>query len=135
MIEAAPLSDNLSVIHNVIDYTATSPIARWIPNGIVPDRIKANPGDQLSFEYNGPDTVIEVVVMVGPLVPDCSSPSPFDAPSPVHIKPYQTLRIKADAKGVWGFSIAFRTQSETTGASAFYFVPDPELAVGSIGAQ
>ena len=134
MIEAAP-TDTATTILNMIDYAADTPIAKWVPNGIAPDRIKANPGDQLSFEYTGPGTVIEVVVMVGPLVPDCSSPSPFDAPSPVHIKPYQALRIKHDAKGIWGFSVAFRTQSETTGASAFYFVPDPELAVGSIGTE
>ncbi|UVW27241.1 hypothetical protein [Massilia sp. H6] len=112
---------------NVI-YQAGQPQATWTPRPQGTDRIQANVNDTISFVFDGPETLTNAVMMSGPRKKG-EDGSPFDGGNQINIVPGTPYTIDKNA-GLWGFSIAFTTVN-ADGVSNFYFLPDPELEVGS----
>lgn len=92
------------------------------------DRILASKGDTLSFSFDGPDQLNDAVLLVGPRRKQAAR-SPFDGGNQINIEPEAKYTID-QANGLWGFSVSFSTVNKD-GISQFYFLPDPELQVGS----
>ena len=113
--------------HIDIQYVAGNPQASWSLE-LQSDRIRARKGDTVSFSFSGPDALSDAVMMAGPRRKEIAR-SPFEGGNQLNIAP--DARYKIDQlEGLWGFSVAFTTIG-TDGISQFYFLPDPELEVGS----
>lgn len=113
--------------HIDIKYAAGNPQASWSLEQLG-DRIKVNMGDTISFGFSGPDTLSDAVMMAGPRCREVER-SPFDGGNRINVEPGARYRIDKP-KGLWGFSVAFSTMGQD-GIANFYFLPDPELEVGS----
>jgi len=113
--------------HISILYTEGNPQANWSSTQ-QSDRILASKGDTLSFSFDGPDQLNDAVLLVGPRSRQAAR-SPFDDGNQINIEPEAEYTID-QAKGLWGFSVSFSTVDKD-GISQFYFLPDPELQVGS----
>ena len=113
--------------HISIIYKESNPQAHWSLNE-QSDRILASKGDTLSFSFDGPDQLNYAVLLVGPRSKQAAR-SPFDDGNQINIEPEAEYTID-QANGLWGFSVSFSTVDKN-GISQFYFLPDPELQVGS----
>jgi len=113
-----------------IQFNPGNPMATWSIDGKIEALIKAQPDDTLTFDFRLPDspsvTLSSAMLFAGPRKPE-SLPSPFNHSQ---IPLVQGSKVKVTNDGLWGFSIAFTTISQE-GISSFYFLPDPELEVGS----
>lgn len=112
----------------IVSFTPGQALATWSLDGKTDFTIKAQKGDSLTFTFNGPDPAEQMsdgIVLSGPRK---QSPhvSPFQK-TQLPIKNGGSVAIEND--GSWGFSIAFTTTRDTL--NGFYFLPDPELEVGS----
>lgn len=140
MSEAGMQDDSISqkaATH--LDYTisyaegsATSPT--WICNGARGKSPRAQGGAKVTLNFLDTGdiaaTLTQVVVMVGTKGP-CSQASPFHRKSPIILDLNDlTLHIDKDAEGTWGFCVAFSTTTADGNVTSFYYLPDPELAVG-----
>jgi hypothetical protein len=105
-----------------------SNIARWSSNGSDPAVVKAQKGDTVSFTIDAPGTVVQATLMSGPRA--LGSKGPLFGGNPIDLMKKQPLSV-GNSVGRWGFAIAIETQQD--GISSFYFLPDPELEVGSTG--
>jgi len=117
-----------------IIYDADNPQATWAPRPKGSNQIVVKKGDTISFTFEGPGTFTDAVMMTGPRKKNADpapnpNPSPFGGPSQVNIKPHVEYKIDA-TDGSWGLAIMFATTG-TDGKVKFYFLPDPELEVGS----
>lgn len=113
--------------HNVqINFVADNPQATWLDEQ-GSDRIKARMGDSITFHFKGPGQVGDALMMSGPRRKDTSG-APFEGGGQINIEPDTPYTIDKE-KGLWGFSIMFKTSKD--GVDKFYFLPDPELEVGS----
>jgi hypothetical protein len=114
-----------------IQFNPGNPMATWSIDGKVEALIKAEAGDTLTFDFRLPDSpsleLASAMLFAGPRKP-ASEPSPFNS---TQIPLVQGSKVKVANDGFWGFSIAFTTTNQQ-GTSGFYFLPDPELEVGSI---
>jgi hypothetical protein len=111
-----------------IIYDADNPQATWAPRPDGSNRIVAQKGDTISFTFEGPGSVTDAVMMTGPRKKN-ADPSPFGGHTQINIKPDTEYKIGMTA-GLWGFAITFATIG-TDETVNFYFLPDPELEVGS----
>lgn len=111
-----------------IIYDANNPQATWAPRPKGSNQIPAEKGDTISFTFTGPDTVTDAVMLTGPRKENANR-SPFGGGTQINIVPDSEYKIDK-AKGLWGFAIAFTTTG-ADGTVSFYFLPDPELEVGS----
>ena len=101
-------------------------IARWHTNGSDPAVIKTQKGDTVSFTIDAPGTVVQASLMSGPRTP--GSKGPLFGGNPIDLMKKQPLNV-GHSTGHWVFAIAIEAQQD--GISRFYFLPDPELEVGS----
>ena len=113
-----------------IHFNPGIPMATWSIDGKIEALIKANVGDTLTFDFRLPDTpsveLASAMLFAGPRKP-ASAHSPFNQSQ---IPLVQGSKVKVANDGFWGFSIAFTTTNKE-GVSSFFFLPDPELEVGS----
>lgn len=114
-----------------ITYSSTNVV--WLPtdkSGVSP----ARSGQALGFTFEGPGSVIDAVMLIAPTAKK-SPQSPFSQLNPIQLtregEDYFISPPIDQQDGMWGFSIMFRTQNDAGEHSGFYFLPDPELAVGS----
>lgn len=110
-----------------ISYDTTSSTATWKLDGQQPDPISIKPTDTISFRFDGPGTLSSAILMTGPRAAGTAL-SPFVGGSQLNITPDYPL-APAGVLGTWGFTVSFTTM--TDGVSSFYYLPDPELEVGS----
>ena len=111
-------------------YDAGNPQASWEPRPEGSDRIQAMKDDTISFKFMGPATLTDAVMMTGPRRKQAER-SPFAGGNQINIEPGAKYTIDQQS-GLWGFSLTFTT-IDADGISNFYFLPDPELEVGSTG--
>jgi hypothetical protein len=113
-----------------IQFNPGNPMATWSIDGKIEALIKAQVGDQLSFHFKMPDTppseLASAMLFAGPRKPSTAI-SPFRQKQ---IPITQGSKVKVEHDGLWGFSIAFTTVAQD-GVNSFFFLPDPELEVGS----
>jgi len=83
-------------------------------------------------EAGDPDeTVVQSVLLSGGQS-DKTKGAPFEEGALIDLSKTKKLKV-GNLTGLWGFSIAF-TVGHVDGTTSFYFVPDPELQVGSVRA-
>lgn len=86
------------------------------------------PGDKIHVSFDGPGDIGECVLLCGQMQDGLPS-SAFTEGSRIDLKKSSTLTV-AQQMGRWGFSIAF-TARNADATTSFYYVPDPEVDVGS----
>lgn len=101
-------------------------IATWSTNGETPEKIKAKRGDAVSFTIDAPGTVVQATLLSGPR--QAGTEGPLFGGNPIDLMKKQSLKL-GNSDGLWGFSISIEAQQD--GISSFYYLPDPELEVGS----
>lgn len=92
------------------------------------DEFRAQPGDKVAFQFDGPGDITECVLISGQLQSGCGR-SPFVEGNRINLKTHSTLTI-GQQQGLWGFTVSFSAQT-ADGTTSFYYLPDPELQVGS----
>jgi hypothetical protein len=115
-----------------ISYVAGQTIATWSLDGLLranDDTFFVEPGDKVAFVFDGPDDLAECVLISGQMESRCHGSSPFTEGNRVNLKANSTLTV-GKAPGTWGFTVSFSTRAGD-GTSAFYYLPDPEMEVGS----
>lgn len=117
--------------------TPGQPLATWNLKGKPHnDLLRVDMGDTLLFQIRDPSGALlndmtECMLMSGPMKGQ-SKRTPFTVDTPHSLTNAAGKVTIGHLKGHWGFSIAIvNTQKDST--SAFYFLPDPELQVGSNG--
>ena len=142
MLEANVQEEIVEQIAGIITYGNGAPVG-WTPVTSKGKMCHANQGQRLAFRFDGPGDVVQAVMLIGP-TRNSTPQSPFEQPNPVALTRYSQPDQETNyfmtppvnvKKGTWGFSISFMTEVDGTKDSVFYFLPDPELAVGSIGAE
>lgn len=95
--------------------------------------LQFQPGDTIAVNYRGPAPGADIsssILIAGPKKKGLPQ-SPFDDDgNPVDLLKFPLLTIDRKS-GRWGFSVSFAVDSG--GNTRFYFLPDPELQVGSTG--
>lgn len=113
-----------------IQFNPGNPMATWSIDGKIEALITAQVGDTLAFNFEMPDSptleLASATLFAGPRKP-ATDISPFNK---TQIPLTQGSKVKVEHDGFWGFSIAFTTVTKD-GVSSFFFLPDPELEVGS----
>lgn len=113
-----------------IQFNPNNPMATWSIDGKSEALITAKVGDTLSFNFVMPTRpsveLQNATLFAGPRHPSTRS-SPFGS---AQIQIAQGSKLTVQNPGLWGFAIAFSTVAKD-GVSSFYYLPDPELEVGS----
>lgn len=110
---------------------------RWVFDGADDiDTCKVYTGDNMAFSFqpeadDSGGALVQSMLLSG-AQSDKTKGAPFEEGGLIDLSKTQTLKVGA-ATGLWGFSIAF-TIAHGDSSTSFYFVPDPELQVGSIRA-
>ncbi|MFS2020159.1 hypothetical protein ACEN88_26725 [Massilia sp. CT11-108] len=115
-----------------ISYVQDQPLATWSLNGVQRedgDVFEAQPGDKVAFQFDGPGDVAECVLISGQMQNGCRGSSPFSEGNRINLKAHSTLTVGANM-GLWGFSVSFSAHNGN-GTTSFYYLPDPEMQVGS----
>lgn len=122
--------------------TPGRPLATWTLNGKRHnDTIKVEPGDTLVFKFQDSagtplNDMTECMLMSGAMDAE-DGDSPFTVVTPYRLADNDgQVTVAKLKKGLWGFSIAIVDKqpfNHNGRKSAFYFLPDPELQVGSNG--
>lgn len=100
------------------------------------DTCKVHTSDSIAFSIqpeadDSGGAVVQSVLLSGSQS-DQTKGAPFEEGALIDLS--QTMMLKVGTStGLWGFSIAF-TVAHADSTTSFYFVPDPELQVGSIRA-
>lgn len=120
------MADNYEL---TITYTLGREIASWDFNNQGAKKCcTVDEGDFVTVKFNGPGDLGESVMLCGQMDSDKPS-SPFIQGNQINLKNTPVLQV-GELPGRWGFSIAF-TARNADGTSSFYYVPDPELIVGT----
>lgn len=118
----------------VIDYLDGDSQATSTWNGKRAEILTAHPGEAIAISFKDfpqlAGAKVSQAMMLVNTQGRCSHASPFPQSSPIDLLKNPQLAIRPDANGTWGFSIAF-VITNPNGTAGFYYVPDPELAVGS----
>lgn len=117
----------------LVTYVEGQTLATWSLNGVPQDdgdTFNAQPGDKVAFQFAGPGDIAECVLISGQMNSRCHGSSPFTEGNRVNLKAHSTLNV-GQQTGRWGFTISFSTHNGD-GTSSFYYLPDPEMDVGSI---
>ena len=115
-----------------VTYVAGETLATWSLDGVLReggDTFFAEPGDKVAFLFDGPGDLAECVLISGQMESHCHGSSPFTEGNRVNLKANSTLTV-GKAQGTWGFTISFSAHAGD-GTTAFYYLPDPEMEVGS----
>jgi len=97
---------------------------------------KVYTSDSIAFSiqpeaHDGGGTLVQSVLLSGSQS-DKTKGAPFEEGALIDLSKTMNLKV-GTSTGLWGFSIAF-TVAHGDSSTSFYFVPDPELQVGSIRA-
>jgi len=125
----APTSHNFNVY-----FSPDGREVRWAFDGANDGATcKVHVNDEIVFSFQ-PETgftgTLDQCVLITGNEQQSESGSPFGTGKMVSLKNNDKLHVGGQ-KGTWGFSISFSV-THTDGTTGFYFVPDPELQVGSI---
>jgi len=115
-----------------VTYVQGQTLATWSLDGVPyqdGDPFTVQPGDKVAFQFNGPGDIAECVLIAGQMESQSHSSSPFTEGNRINLKANSTLNV-GKALGMWGFSISFSAHNGD-GTTAFYYLPDPEMIVGS----
>ena len=115
-----------------VSYVAGQTIATWSLDGLPgtnDDTFFVEPGDKISFVFDGPGDLAECVLISGQMESRCHGSSPFTEGNRISLKANSTLTV-GKAQGTWGFTVSFSAHAGD-GTTAFYYLPDPEMEVGS----
>jgi len=93
------------------------------------DSFPAQPGDKVTFQFEGPGDIAECVLISGQMESSCHGSSPFTEGNRINLKANSTVNI-GKYTGTWGFTISFSAHNGD-GTTTFYYLPDPEVIVGS----
>jgi hypothetical protein len=115
-----------------VTYIQGQTMATWSIDGVAcqdGDSFQAQPGDKVAFQFEGPGDIAECVLISGQMQSSCHGSSPFTEGNRINLKANSTLNVgKGD--GAWGFTVSFSVHNGD-GTTAFYYLPDPEVFVGS----
>jgi hypothetical protein len=117
----------------LITYVEGQTMATWSLDGVPQedgDAFKVQPGDKVEFQFSGPDDVAECVLISGQMNTHSHGSSPFTEGNRINLKANSTVNV-GQQHGVWGFSVSFSTR-DGDGSSSFYYLPDPEVEVGTL---
>lgn len=115
-----------------VTFTQDQTLATWSLDGSPDkDRFAVLPGDKVSVDFDGPndENITECVLISGQLQSHCRNNSPFTAGNRINLKSHPTITVGQEM-GLWGFTISFSVYNGD-GTSSFYFLPDPEMQVGT----
>lgn len=115
-----------------VTYVAGQTIATWSLDGLLrtnDDTFFVEPGDKIAFRFDGPGDLAECVLISGQMESRCHGSSPFTEGNRINLKANSTLTV-GKAEGTWGFTVSFSAHAGD-GTTAFYYLPDPEMEVGS----
>ena len=115
-----------------VSYVAGQTIATWSLDGLLranDDIFFVEPGDKVTFRFDGPGDLAECVLVSGQMENRCHGSSPFTEGNRINLKANSTLTV-GKAQGTWGFTVSFSAHVGD-GTTAFYYLPDPEMEVGS----
>ncbi|RFP17534.1 hypothetical protein D0T25_12270 [Duganella sp. BJB488] len=97
-----------------------------------PEQIKVKPGEKIHFKFFQGlavgDRLYQAVLLSGNET-GAEDASPFGRPFPLVLESDNLLTV-GKKHGTWGFCIVFSINEEVD-KTRFFFVPDPELQVGS----
>ena len=115
--------------HLTIKTIKDEPLATCYLDGEPVSMIQAQKNDTLTFQFDAPAgtsmTLSDAMVFAGPRKHSQHS-------SPIQKNQFPVKNgesVKIDNDGSWGFAIAFTMTQDSL--SSFFFLPDPELEVGS----
>ncbi|GAA4655323.1 hypothetical protein GCM10025794_14260 [Massilia kyonggiensis] len=117
----------------VVTYVPGQTLATWSLDGVQHedgDQFQVQPGDKVSFQFDGPSDIAECVLICGQMASRCHGSSPFTEGNRVNLKANSTVTV-GKSLGVWGFTVSFSTHNGD-GTSSFYYLPDPEMQVGTM---
>ena len=115
-----------------VSYAQGQTIATWSLDGVPfkdGDSFWAQQGDKVAFQFEGPGDIAECVLISGKMQSSCHHSSPFAEGNRINLKAHSTLTV-GNEDGAWGFTISFSAHDDG-GATAFYYLPDPEVFIGS----
>jgi hypothetical protein len=115
-----------------VTYVQGQTLATWSLDGVQRqdgDVFQAQPGDKVSFQFEGPGDIAECVLISGQMQSSCHGSSPFTEGNRINLKANSTLNI-GKSEGAWGFTVSFSAHNGD-GTTAFYYLPDPEVIIGS----
>lgn len=115
-----------------VTYVQGQTLATWSLDGVPcqdGDSFQAQPGDKVTFQFEGPGDIAECVMISGQMQNGCAGSSPFTEGNRINLKANSTLHI-GKGQGAWGFTVSFSAHNGD-GTTAFYYLPDPEVFVGS----
>jgi len=117
----------------LVTYVKGETTASWSLDGVPHqdgDQFKVQPGDKVAFTFSGPDDIAECVLISGQMDSRSHGSSPFTEGNRINLKANSTVNV-GQQQGVWGFTVSFSTR-DGDGASSFYYLPDPEMQVGTL---
>jgi len=115
-----------------VSYVAGQTLASWSLDGVQyqdGDAIQLQPNDRIVFQFDGPGDIAECVLISGQMQTTCHGSSPFTEGNRINLKANNTVTV-GKYMGTWGFTISFSAHNGD-GTTAFYYLPDPEVDVGS----
>jgi hypothetical protein len=115
-----------------VSYVQGQTIATWSLDGVPfqeGDVFEVQPGDKVAFQFDGPGDIAECVLISGQMESSCHRSSPFVEGNRINLKAHSTLTAAQDY-GLWGFTVSFSAHAGD-GTTAFYYLPDPEMQVGT----
>ena len=115
-----------------VSFTQGQTLATWSLDGTQRedgDYFDVLPGDKVTFQFDGPGDVAECVLNSGQMQSHCHGSSPFTEGNRINLKANSTVTVGKYA-GKWGFTVSFSAYNGD-GTTAFYYLPDPEVVVGS----
>jgi hypothetical protein len=115
-----------------VTYVQGQTLAAWSLDGTQRqdgDSFDVTPGDKIAFQFDGPGDIAECVLISGQMESRCHGSSPFTEGNRINLKANSTVNV-GKAVGTWGFTVSFSVHNGD-GTTAFYYLPDPEVVVGS----
>jgi hypothetical protein len=115
-----------------VTYVQNQTLATWSLNGVQHqdgDVIELEPNDKIVFQFEGPGDIAECVLISGQMQSTCHGSSPFTEGNRINLKANNSVSV-GKYLGAWGFTISFSAHNGD-GTTAFYYLPDPEVEVGS----
>jgi hypothetical protein len=117
----------------LVTYVQGQTLATWSLNGTPHqdgDQFQVQPGDKIEFQFAGPGDIVECVLISGQMDRRSHGNSPFAEGNRINLKARSTLNV-GQQHGLWGFTISF-SAADGDGTSSFYYLPDPEMQVGTM---
>ena len=115
-----------------VTYFQNQTLAAWSLDGVPQkdgDPFLAQPGDKVAFQFEGPGDIAECVLISGQMQDTSQGSTPFVEGNRINLKAHSTLTV-GQPTGAWGFTVSFSAHAGD-GTTAFYYLPDPEVIVGS----